>query len=209
MIEKIKYIYELQKYGFQRKTQLVSMLIMYVIGLVMEVVSHGTYWLGMFFMMMTPLFVTQTLYSTCMSGLVAASPRGKQIQTSLACLGDLVTTLVSMSILVVLKIVEVKVYPDHARVILSAFVILCLIMIIVHLYTALVYKYYAIDHIVIRDHLADILCYGLSICRGEQFCLVFCSGISRASHPLCLCKCAGWCGTGISDRKTGLSCTAF
>ena len=84
MIEKIKYIYELQKYGFQRKTQLVSMLIMYVIGLVMEVVSHGTYWLGMFFMMMTPLFVTQTLYSTCMSGLVAASPRGKQIQTSLA-----------------------------------------------------------------------------------------------------------------------------
>lgn len=36
MIEKIKYIYELQKYGFQRKTQLVSMLIMYVIGLVME-----------------------------------------------------------------------------------------------------------------------------------------------------------------------------
>lgn len=39
MIEKIKYIYELQKYGFQRKTQLVSMLIMYVIGLVMEVVS--------------------------------------------------------------------------------------------------------------------------------------------------------------------------
>ena len=91
MIEKIKYIYELQKYGFQRKTQLVSMLIMYVIGLVMEVVSHGTYWLGMFFMMMTPLFVTQTLYSTCMSGLVAASPRGKQIQTSLACLGDLVT----------------------------------------------------------------------------------------------------------------------
>lgn len=49
MIEKIKYIYEFQKYGFQRKTQLVSMLIMYVIGLVMEVVSHGTYWLGMFF----------------------------------------------------------------------------------------------------------------------------------------------------------------
>lgn len=55
MIEKIKYIYEFQKYGFQRKTQLVSMLIMYVIGLVMEVVSHGTYWLGMFFMMMSPL----------------------------------------------------------------------------------------------------------------------------------------------------------
>ena len=139
MIEKIKYIYELQKYGFQRKTQLVSMLIMYVIGLVMEVVSHGTYWLGMFFMMMTPLFVTQTLYSTCMSGLVAASPRGKQIQTSLACLGDLVTTLVSMSILVVLKIVEVKLYPDHARV----------IMIIVHLYTALVYKYYALSIILL------------------------------------------------------------
>lgn len=145
MIEKIKYIYEFQKYGFQRKTQLVSMLIMYVIGLVMEVVSHGTYWLGMFFMMMSPLFVTQTLYSICMSGLVAASPRGKQIQTSLACLGDLVTTLVSMSILVVLKIVEVKVYPDHARVVLSAFVILCLIMIILHLYTALVYKYYALS----------------------------------------------------------------
>ena len=69
MIEKIKYIYEFQKYGFQRKTQLVSMLIMYVIGLVMEVVSHGTYWLGMFFMMMSPLFVTQTLYSICISGL--------------------------------------------------------------------------------------------------------------------------------------------
>lgn len=163
MIEKIKYIYELQKYGFQRKTQLVSMLIMYVSGLVMEVVSHGTYWLGMFFMMMSPLFVTQTLYSICMSGLVAASPRGKQIQTSLACLGDLVTTLVSMSILVVLKIVEVKVYPDHARVVLSAFVILCLIMIILHLYTALVYKYYALSIIL----LCAIIC-PISYVMGYQ-----------------------------------------
>lgn len=55
MIENVKLIFALQKFGFQRRLQLGSMVIFYLIGVVIELATRGTFWLGMFFMMMAPI----------------------------------------------------------------------------------------------------------------------------------------------------------
>lgn len=121
------------------------MAILFVVGLGLDIFSHGTSWLGIFFMMMAPVFVSQTLYSLCMSDLVMASPRAKQIQTSLACFADLVITLASVSLVIFLKIVETKLYPEDKENILRIFAYICLMMILIHVYMAFVFKYYALS----------------------------------------------------------------
>ena len=44
MIENVKLIFALQKFGFQRRLQLGSMVIFYLIGVVIELATRGTFW---------------------------------------------------------------------------------------------------------------------------------------------------------------------
>ena len=145
MIENIKFAFALQKFGFQRKLQLGGMAIFYLIGIVIELATHGTFWLGAFFMMLAPMYMVQVIYSMCMSTLVTASPYGKRIQTSIVSCGDLILSLVTMTIIVIIKAVEVVLYPQQKNALISVFVILSVMMMFVHVYTALVYKFYALS----------------------------------------------------------------
>lgn len=145
MIENVKFVFALQKFGFQRRLQLGSMAMFYLIGVVIELATHGTFWLGMFFMMLAPMYMVQVIYSMCMSTLVTASPYGKQIQTSIVSCGDLFFSLVSMTIIVIMKAVEVALYPQQKDALISVFVILSVMMLVLHIYTAFVYKFYVIS----------------------------------------------------------------
>ena len=145
MIENVKFVFALQKFGFQRRLQLGSMAIFYLIGVVIELATHGTFWLGMFFMMMAPMYMVQVIYSMCMSTLVTASPYGKRIQTSIVSCGDLFFSLVSMTIIVIMKAVEVALYPQQKDALISVFVILSVMMLVLHIYTAFVYKFYVLS----------------------------------------------------------------
>ncbi len=62
MIENVKLIFALQKFGFQRRLQLGSMAIFYLIGVVIELATRGTFWLGMFFMMLVLHIYTAFVY---------------------------------------------------------------------------------------------------------------------------------------------------
>ena len=145
MIENVKFVFALQKFGFQRRLQLGSMAIFYLIGVVIELATHGTFWLGMFFMMLAPMYMVQVIYSMCMSTLVTASPYGKRIQTSIVSCGDLFFSLVSMTIIVIMKAVEVALYPQQKDALISVFVILSVMMLVLHIYTAFVYKFYVLS----------------------------------------------------------------
>lgn len=145
MIENIKFVFVLQKFGFQRRLQLGSMVIFYLIGVVIELATRGNFWLGMFFMMLAPMYMVQVIYSMCMSTLVTASPYGKRIQTSIVSCGDLFFSLVSMTIIVIMKAVEVALYPQQKDALISVFVILSVMMLVLHIYTAFVYKFYVLS----------------------------------------------------------------
>ena len=172
MIENVKLIFALQKFGFQRRLQLGSMVIFYLIGVVIELATRGTFWLGMFFMMMAPMYMVQVIYSMCMSTLVTASPYGKRIQTSIASCGDLIFSLVSTTIIVIMKAVEVALYPQQKDALISVFVILSVMMLVLHMYTAFVYKFYALSIVLMLLIVWPISFYmGYSVSGTSSFSL--------------------------------------
>lgn len=172
MIENVKLIFALQKFGFQRRLQLGSMVIFYLIGVVIELATRGTFWLGMFFMMMAPMYMMQVIYSMCMSTLVTASPYGKRIQTSIASCGDLIFSLISTTIIVIMKAVEVALYPQQKDALISVFVILSVMMLVLHMYIAFVYKFYALSIVLMLLIVWPISFYmGYSVSGTSSFSL--------------------------------------
>lgn len=172
MIENIKFVFVLQKFGFQRRLQLGSMVIFYLIGVVIELATRGNFWLGMFFMMLAPMYMMQVIYSMCMSTLVTASPYGKRIQTSIASCGDLIFSLVSTTIIVIMKAVEVALYPQQKDVLISVFVILSVMMLVLHMYIAFVYKFYVVSIVLLFVIIWPILFYmGYSVSGTSSFSL--------------------------------------
>lgn len=172
MIENVKLIFALQKFGFQRRLQLGSMVIFYLIGIVIELATRGTFWLGMFFMMMAPMYMMQVIYSMCMSTLVTASPYGKRIQTSIASCGDLIFSLISTTIIVIMKAVEVALYPQQKDALISVFVILSVMMLVLHMYIAFVYKFYALSIVLMLLIVWPISFYmGYSVSGTSSFSL--------------------------------------
>lgn len=77
MIGDFKKSVQLMRYGFQAKLQVVSMVVFLVVGIVMELVTKGTYWLGAYFIIIAPIYFSQLLYGLGMSGIVASSPYKK------------------------------------------------------------------------------------------------------------------------------------
>ena len=172
MIENVKLIFTLQKFGFQRRLQLGSMVIFYLIGVVIELATRGIFWLGMFFMMMAPMYMMQVIYSMCMSTLVTASPYGKRIQTSIASCGDLIFSLVSMTIIVIMKAVEVALFPQQKDALISIFVILSVMMLVLHIYIAFVYKFYVLSIVLLFVIIWPISFYmGYSVSGSSSFSL--------------------------------------
>ena len=153
MIENVKLIFALQKFGFQRRLQLGSMVIFYLIGVVIELATRGIFWLGMFFMMMAPMYMEQVIYSMCMSTLVTASPYGKRIQTSIASC-------------------EVALYPQQKDALISVFVILSVMMLVLHMYIAFVYKFYVLSIVLLFVIIWPISFYmGYSVSGTSSFSL--------------------------------------
>ena len=172
MIENVKLIFALQKFGFQRRLQLGSMVIFYLIGVVIELATRGTFWLGMFFMMLAPMYMMQVIYSMCMSTLVTASPYGNRIQTSIASCGDLIFSLVSTTIIVIMKAVEVALYPQQKDALISVFVILSVMMLVLHMYIAFVYKFYVLSIVLLFVIIWPISFYmGYSVSGTSSFSL--------------------------------------
>ena len=108
----------------------------------------------------------------CMSTLVTASPYGKRIQTSIASCGDLIFSLVSTTIIVIMKAVEVALYPQQKDALISVFVILSVMMLVLHIYTAFVYKFYVLSIVLLFVIIWPISFYmGYSVSGSNFFSL--------------------------------------
>ena len=108
----------------------------------------------------------------CMSTLVTASPYGKRIQTSIASCGDLIFSLVSMTIIVIMKAVEVALYPQQKDALISVFVILSVMMLVLHIYIAFVYKFYVLSIVLLFVIIWPISFYmGYSVSGTSAFSL--------------------------------------
>lgn len=149
MIDDLKKAVHLARYGFQAKMQVVCMIIFVVLGMVMELASKGTYWLGAYFIIIGPIYFSQLLYGLGMSNIVATSPYKKRLQTSMPALGNFVLGVITISILAIIKYLEIQWYPQNAKENIVVFLMVGFMCFILNLYSATVYKYYALSVIVL------------------------------------------------------------
>lgn len=145
MIGDFKKSVQLMRYGFQAKLQVVSMVAFLVVGIVMELVTKGTYWLGAYFIIIAPIYFSQLLYGLGMSGIVASSPYKKRLQTSLPAIGNGILGILTLTVLVVLKYFEIQLNPQNTKENIIVLLMVGFMCFILNVYSATVYKYYALS----------------------------------------------------------------
>lgn len=145
MINDIKKALQLSLYGFKAEVQMILMIVFVLVGIVWEYLFHGMHWIGAYFIVLTPVYFSQLLYGMGMSSMVAASPYKKKLQILYPVLSNCIFEFVAMTIIILLKIFEIRLYPENREGLMAVLLLVCLFSIILNFYSALVYKYYALS----------------------------------------------------------------
>ncbi len=144
MINDFKKALQLSLYGFKAQVQMIFMIIFVIIGLIWEYSFQGMHWIGAFFIVLAPIYFSQLLYGMGMSNMVAASPYKKKLQVLYPALSNCFFELVAMTIIVLLKVFEMRTYPENRRGLMYVLLSVCMFCIVLNFYSAIVYKYFAL-----------------------------------------------------------------
>ena len=137
------------RYAFGIKGNSVAAVIMVIAGLALEFISHGTNFLGSFFVVVLSMFPVQFLYSISLSDHVASSPYRKRLQTSMPTLMNLTLNIGIFTLLNIIKAVEIYLFPEDAELIIGSLIMLSIAELILAIYTGIVFKYYILATIIL------------------------------------------------------------
>ena len=137
------------RYAFGIKGNSVAAVILVIAGLVLEFISHGTNFLGSFFVVVLSMFPVQFLYSISLSNHVASSPYRKRLQTSMPALMNLTLNIGIFTLLNIIKAVEIYLFPEDAELIIGSLIMLSIAELILAIYTGIVFKYYILATIIL------------------------------------------------------------
>ena len=149
MIGQCKYAFQMLRYAFGIKGNSVAAVIMVIAGLALEFISHGTNFLGSFFVVVLSMFPVQFLYSISLSDHVASSPYRKRLQTSMPTLMNLTLNIGIFTLLNIIKAVEIYLFPEDAELIIGSLIMLSIAELILAIYTGIVFKYYILATIIL------------------------------------------------------------
>lgn len=145
MINDFKKALQLSLYGFKAQMQMIFMIIFVIIGLIWEYSFQGMHWIGAFFIILAPVYFSQILYGMGMSNMVAASPYKKKLQVLYPALSNCFFELVAMTIVVLLKVFEIRSCPENRSGLMYVLLSVCMYCIVLNVYSAMVYKYFALS----------------------------------------------------------------
>ncbi len=149
MIGQCKYAFRMLRYAFGIKGNSVAAIIMMAAGLFLEVVSHGTSFLGSFFLVVLSMFPVQFLYSISLSDHAASSPYRKRLQTSMPALMNLTLNIGIFTLIIIIRAVEIALFPEDAKLIIGSLLMLSIAELIITVYTGIVFKYYILATIIL------------------------------------------------------------
>ena len=149
MMGQCKYAFQMLRYAFGIKGNSVAAVILVIAGLVLEFISHGTNFLGSFFVVVLSMFPVQFLYSISLSNHVASSPYRKRLQTSMPALMNLTLNIGIFTLLNIIKAVEIYLFPEDTELIIGSLIMLSIAELILAIYTGIVFKYYILATIIL------------------------------------------------------------
>lgn len=149
MMGQCKYAFQMLRYAFGIKGNSVAAVILVIVGLVLEFISHGTNFLGSFFVVVLSMFPVQFLYSISLSNHVASSPYRKRLQTSMPALMNLTLNIGIFTLMNIIKAVEIYLFPEDTELIIGSLIMLSIAELILAIYTGIVFKYYILATIIL------------------------------------------------------------
>ena len=136
------------KYSFKYKTNLVFLIIFFSIGVINELVTKGTQYLGGFYIVICSIYMFQFVMSLSMSDMIQASPIGRRIQLDMPVKLNVIMSFVFYTLLVVYRIIMSVMYPQNERDIIASLFLINIMFFALFIYTAFVYKYFIASIIV-------------------------------------------------------------
>lgn len=149
MIRKIKLSFQMLKYAYGLKSNMVIAVLVGAVGLMIEILSHGTSWFGGFFMMILSMFGAQFLYCVSLSNVVLSSPYRKRLQTSMPVYMNLTVSLVVFTILIAMRLFWIYLYPQEKEQIIMSMLFIAGMSVLFSAFNGIAYKYFIISIIFI------------------------------------------------------------
>ncbi len=141
-MKEMKDFFALCKYSFKFTTNITFMLIFLGIGVVTEVVSKGTQYLGGFYVVLCSMYMFQFVMSLSMSDMIQSSGIGRRIQLDIPVKLNLTLSFVLFTILIIFRSVMAGRYPEKANEIAISLFVIDILIFQLFIYTAVVYKYF-------------------------------------------------------------------
>lgn len=130
------------KYGYKIKMNVIMMVVILAFGIVAEISSKGTSFLGGFYLMMTGMFAYQLIMSMDISEMVQSSAAKRKLQVGLPVVASTVVYLASYTFLLVERVILIHQNPQSREELLYTLFTILLIMITVYIFSSICYKYF-------------------------------------------------------------------
>lgn len=142
MLKDLKMGFQLMKYGYKIKMNVIMMFVILAFGIVAEISSKGTSFLGGFYLMMTGMFAYQLIMSMDISEMVQSSAAKRKLQVGLPVVASTVVYLASYTFLLVERVILIHQNPQSKEELLYTLFTILLIMITVYIFSSISYKYF-------------------------------------------------------------------
>lgn len=142
MLKDLKMGFQLMKYGYKIKMNVIMMVVILALGIVAEISSKGTSFLGGFYLMMTGMFAYQLIMSMDISEMVQSSAAKRKLQVGLPVVASTVVYLASYTFLLVERVILIHQNPQSKEELLYTLFTILLIMITVYIFSSICYKYF-------------------------------------------------------------------
>ena len=142
MLKDLKMGFQLMKYGYKIKMNVIMMVVILAFGIVAEISSKGTSFLGGFYLMMTGMFAYQLILSMDISEMVQSSAAKRKLQVGLPVVASTVVYLASYTFLLVERVILIHQNPQSREELLYTLFTILLIMITVYIFSSICYKYF-------------------------------------------------------------------
>lgn len=144
MKDTIKFL-KLCKYSFKFKTNIIFLIIFFVIGLINEIVTKGTQYLGGFYIVLTSIYLFQFVMSLSMSDMIQSSSIGRRIQLDMPVKLNGILSIVLYTLLIIFRLSMARIHPENIRDNTSSLLMIDIMFFILFIYTGFVYKYFLVS----------------------------------------------------------------
>ncbi len=169
MIKQLKILIKLLPSAYRFKLSLVGAAIMYLVGIVMALSFPGN-GIGIVFLMMGPIWVSQLIISLSVSNLVQVSPFKKALHTYLSTAANFISMILSYLVVLLVDGINRYIHPEYTDNDGISLFLACFFFVIAFtLYVSFCYKYFIVSSIflVIGVQVVGVY-YNFSMYLGEN-----------------------------------------